>query len=87
MLLPLIGCGPSVRVDTKAVTELNDVRAQAPEAFTRPCHAPVDLVGELSAGAVEKLWAQDRIALVACRDEHDLYVGFIRRRDAGLAGK
>jgi hypothetical protein len=42
---------------------------------------------DLSAGAVERLWAADRVSLAACGARKAALGGFYHDRDAGLAGK
>ncbi len=87
MLLALPGCAPSVRIDGKPVVELGSARAAAPPALTAECARPADIAeAPLSAGAVERLWADDRAALTTCRSRHAAVIDFYVRRDAGLAG-
>jgi len=70
------------------VTELGSQLAKPPTPLIEDCPAVAELPdGPLSAGAVERAWAQDRSALVSCHDRHGAIVQFYHDRDAGLAGK
>lgn len=70
------------------MTELGSVLAAPPPAISADCGVPVDLPdAALSAGAVERLWAADRIALMDCGDKHHAAIEFYAKRDKGLAGK
>lgn len=61
--------------------------AAPPGELTRPCAPPARLSGVLSAGAVERGWAQDRAALADCGARQAAVVRFYAERDAGLAGE
>ena len=86
--IALSGCGSSVQIDSKPVTELNSVLAAPPAEFAAPCDGPTAVPDTaLSAGAVERLWAADRASLASCSDHHADETEFYRKRDAGLAGR
>jgi hypothetical protein len=69
------------------VTELSLPEAQPPAGLVELCANPVEIAeGALSAGAVARLWAGDRAALVACAGRHEGLAAFYRDRDARLAG-
>lgn len=81
-------CAGSVRLDTKPVSQLAGASAQPPAALTIPCDPPVPLPDSaMSAGAVERGWAQDRVSLMDCGTKHSDLLRFYQDRDAGLAGK
>lgn len=67
---------------------MTELAAGEPDArLTAACSRPVDLPdGPMSAGAVERAWSRDRIALDDCRRRHGAVVIFYRERDAGLSG-
>lgn len=53
--------------------------AEPPPELTVPCKPPVELpAGDLSAGAVQRLWARDRAELVSCGLKHEALVEFYR---------
>lgn len=84
----LTGCGRSVSIDSRPVVELSSALAEPPAALVAECAAPVTIPpGAISAGAVERLWAADRIELDLCGRRHAALGEFYRRRDAGLAQK
>jgi hypothetical protein len=93
LTLPLLtGCSgllrPMLHVDVDPVVELRTVAAAPPPDLVRPCRSPGALAkGALSAGAVERAWAKDRVSLAVCRDRHGALVHFYAERDAGLAGQ
>lgn len=77
----------AVKLDPKPVSELASALAAPPATLTEACGAPAELPeGPLSAGAVERAWAADIVALHSCRERHRAVTEFYRQRDAGLAG-
>ena len=87
MALLSSGCGSSVRIDAKPVTELASPQASLPPELAVSCPRPIDLsAGPLSAGAVERAWGQDRAELLSCGARFDAALTFYRTRDNGLAG-
>lgn len=88
--LLLTGCGGSrsVRIDAKPVVELASPLAAPPTSLTIPCRSPAEIAADaLSAGAVERLWGEDRASLAACGARYRAMIDFYRQRDAGLAGQ
>jgi hypothetical protein len=84
----LSGCGSSIQIDPKPITELSSPLADPPAGLSVGCERPVPVPdAPLSAGAVERLWAADRVSLAACGAGKAALSGFYRGRDAGLAGK
>lgn len=74
-------------LDTKPVTELAQANAKPPAIYTTPCQRPIDITGRLSAGAVERNWAHDRISLAECGETKDALREFYDARDAALSHK
>lgn len=75
-------------IDKRPVVELATPAADPPAELAGDCGKPVDVPDDaLSAGAVERLWAEDRAALENCREQHQGLARFYRDRDKGLAGK
>lgn len=86
LALTLTACGGSAKLDGRPVTELGSQLAKPPDTLIADCDDPTQFAdGALGAGAVERAWAQDRSALVSCRDRHGATVRFYRDRDAGLS--
>lgn len=69
------------------VKEIGGGKAAAPARLTQRCAAPAAIpTGALSAGATERLWAQDRAALDDCGRRHAALAGYYTDRDARLSG-
>lgn len=69
------------------VKEIGGGRAAAPARLTQHCAPPAAIpAGALSAGATERLWAQDRAALDDCGRRHAALAGYYTDRDARLSG-
>lgn len=86
LALTLTGCGASAKLDSRPVVELQ--QAAPPGALTGPCDEPSTLPAtELSAGATERAWAEDRSALAGCKFRLKAVVDFYAERDKGLASK
>lgn len=88
------GCAASIRSDGEtavAETAALDKRLpqEKPSAETlRDCADPVVIPDrDLSEGETERLWREDRIALVRCKKGKQAVIRFYRIRDAGIAGK
>lgn len=84
----LTGCGGSMSLtagNTQPIGELGKVQARPPAELTKACASPLKIASG-SAGAVERIWARDRAALVMCKERHASLVKFYSERDAGLAG-
>lgn len=84
LLLALTACSGSILLDSRPVSQL--AQAQAPSLLLKPCAHPVDVTGRLSAGAVERNWSTDRIALKDCGEKKDALAEFYGSLAAGLAG-
>lgn len=68
--------------------ELASLLASPPQALAADCAGPIDLPdAALSAGEVERFWADDRAMLISCAGKHAALRQFYESRDAGLAGK
>jgi hypothetical protein len=91
LLTACAGSGPSIEAgNTQPVSILAKPVAQPPSRLAADCASPADLPDDnkgLSAGQIEREWAQDRVNLVDCRDRHHGLVQFYSLRDRKLAGK
>ena len=86
-LTPLLLAGCVGSAMPGPVVELKSQISQPPAALATPCGSPAALpMSPLSAGSVERLWAQDRSVLALCGRKLDGLVEFYQTRDKGLAG-
>lgn len=89
----VMGCNASTRSDgPEIVAEVSKLNADlvrekpAPEN-RRPCALPVAIPNrDLSEGETERLWYEDRIALVICGRRKLAVDSFYETRDAKIAG-
>lgn len=78
----------SASAPSAPISELKGALAAPPVTLSAPCVSPSDLPdGPLSAGAVERAWAQDRSELMHCGVKHEKTVEFYKVLLKGLAGE
>lgn len=87
LCLVLPACAVSIPSDKLAVASPRPQLAQPDSALTSDCPRPVDTgYAPLSQARTEKLWINDRKALIECGAGRAALRDFYRERDAGLTG-
>lgn len=74
------------QIAARAALDRRLVDERPPAEAARPCADPVRIPsGRLAAGATERLWRQDRVALVSCGRSKNQVLEFYADRDARIA--